>query len=889
MGFPLLVIARAGRMRFFAMPPYTLRPRRAARARGKSPEIRRRPALETCEERVVPSGSALYINSINVVRNSASTQIAEFTVSLIPPNLQQQVTVDFATSDGTALAGQEYQAQSGVLTFNPTDPSNTQVIDITLTNPTSGTDLSLTKTFTVTLSNPVNAAIGRATGTATIDYSNAAGVFTFSGSTYNTTSQSGSATITVNRLDGGAAGMSVGYATSDGTAVAGVNYQTASGRLPFAANQTTATFAVPILDAGAISGSETVNLALSVPSEPAQLGNPTSAVLTIQNVGSTVVVNTNDSGRGSLRQAMLVSQTLASPGTILFDIPGPGPFVIEPLSPLPQLNLPVTIAGESQPGYSGIPLIEVNGAKAGAGTDGFDLNGGASVIQGLAIGGFSGSGVVLSGPGGDLIASNDLGATPGGLGPLGNGGDGVAIVNSPNNTVGGTSSSARNVISANAFEGVEITGNGATGNLIEGNFIGVSGDGGSPLGNGYDGVFVNGASGNQIGSSAAGAGNVISANKAEGVQIDAGSGNTIQGNRIGVDATGSRALGNGYDGVWLDNSSNNLVGGAQAGAGNVISGNKLAGVRISGSGGSGNLVLGNLIGVNASGTAVIDNTYDGIFIIGAPGNTIGGPAGGRNVISGNGASGIQIFGTTASGNVVQFNLIGADITGLRALGNRYDGVFLNNAPGNTIGGLSGQGNVISGNGQVGVQIYQLGARGNVIVGNLIGTDILGRPDLGNAYGVFVNGAGPNTIALASAGGKVAGNRNANATVGPRSAGPLVTHIYTITEVGSTNISGIQVLFNQPLNAASADRPGNYLLRRLHGDRGGRLLPFARAAYDPSSLSVTLTNGKPLVAGPRYRFSVNGGLDRGVTSVKGVHLDGDRNNLPGGNFIAVIHN
>src|SRR5262249_8945976 len=136
------------------------------------------------------------------------------------------------------------------------------------------------------------------------------------------------------------------------------------------------------------------------------------------------------------------------------------------------------------------------------------------------------------------------------------------------------------------------------------------------------------------------------------------SGNLVAGNEIGTDATGSVALANQY-GVRIDSSAaDNTVGGTVAGAGNVISGNTGDGVEITGTGTTGNLVAANPIAPNAAGSAAIANGTDGVEIdTGASGNTIGGTsAGARNVISGNAYAGVEI--NAADDNLVEGDFIG---------------------------------------------------------------------------------------------------------------------------------------------------------------------------------------------------------------------------------------
>jgi len=281
------------------------------------------------------------------------------------------------------------------------------------------------------------------------------------------------------------------------------------------------------------------------------------------------------------------------------------------------------------------------------------------------------------------------------------------------NTIGGITAApgtgAGNLISGASNNGVWITGGGATGDVVEGNLIGTDVSGKNPLGN-YDGVeILNGASGNTIGgliaTAGTGAGNLISGNTNDGLEITGSgvSGNLVAGNLIGTNAAGTGALANGAYGVEIDTgASGNTIGGLAAtpgtGAGNVISGNAGPGVYLkSGS----NVVLGNLIGTNAAGEAAIPNglisapigLINGAVYLTGVGNTIGGTcAGAGNVISGNVNQDVEIAGTGATDDLVAGNYIGLDITGTVKLtsvgGIEVDG------PNNTIGGtVAGAANV----------------------------------------------------------------------------------------------------------------------------------------------------------------------------------------------------
>ena len=226
----------------------------------------------------------------------------------------------------------------------------------------------------------------------------------------------------------------------------------------------------------------------------------------------------------------------------------------------------------------------------GNGRDGLQLSygatnntiGGTTAAAENVVSSNGGSGVYFFGAPGNVVAGDFIGTDRTGTVALGNGIDGVRIINSTNATVGGTSSTARNIISANGEDGIQIDNPGTTRNLVEGNFIGTNAAGTSSLSNHRDGVYLNsGASGNTIGSAATGGGNVISGNASYGVIIDGSSNNTVAGDWIGTDPTGKLALPNQYDGVHIvDQSVGNTIGGTTAAARDVISGNGEDGVQI---------------------------------------------------------------------------------------------------------------------------------------------------------------------------------------------------------------------------------------------------------------------------------------------------------------------
>jgi CSLREA domain-containing protein len=303
------------------------------------------------------------------------------------------------------------------------------------------------------------------------------------------------------------------------------------------------------------------------------------------------------------------------------------------------------------------------------------------------------------------------------------------------------SSTVRGLI-INRFSGSGIRLDGSGNNVILGNFIGTDASGSLDLGNGYAGIEINGSPNNLIGGASAEARNLISGNEQYGIYIygSASSGNQVQGNLIGTTLSGSAALGN-YRGMYIQGAPNNVVGGTAPGAGNVISASAQYGLYISDAGATGNLVQGNLIGTDISGTIDLGNANRGVHIQGASNNTIGGTEpGAGNLISGNDQYGVYIYGTGTNGNIVQGNTIGLGADGA-ALGNSDNGVYTQvGAANNTIGGtVPGAGNTIASNGGAGILIYA--GNGNAVLGNSIHDNAGLGIDLYPPLGITPNDAG----------------------------------------------------------------------------------------------------------------------------------------------------
>ena len=492
------------------------------------------------------------------------------------------------------------------------------------------------------------------------------------------------------------------------------------------------------------------------------------------------VTNTHDVDEiGSFRHALNYANGHEGTDEIIFDISGEGPFTLQPsTTPLPPITDPVIIDGFSQPGASesnSILLIELDGESAGIGSNGLTLASDNCEIKGLVINRFSGSGIYLDHANDNIVESNFIGTDITGKIGLGNGsynetefkgiGAGISLYVSSNNTIGGSSSTKRNLISANPNNGIWIIGYydklegvyyKSSGNLIKGNLIGTDIEGIAKLENRY-GIKIDTSINNVIGGLIPEERNIISGN-IFGIYINGGDqakGNSIIGNYIGTDITGTQALGNGW-GINLS-ASETLVGGSTPGARNLICGSPNTGLGISGNLAhqgptTGNIIQGNYVGVDVNGNNSIPNDI-GIMIMNSGGNQIGGNLGTEgNLISGNYRIGLYVGYMDATDNMVEGNLIGTTADGKTALGNGigqedkygFGGININ-GPGNNIGSTDPQKrNIISGN--LNGLTLRDSADNCIILGNYIGTDISGAqtiPNLNN--GIAIKGGKDNTI------------------------------------------------------------------------------------------------------------------------------------------------
>jgi hypothetical protein len=596
--------------------------------------------------------------------------------------------------------------------------------------------------------------------------------------------------------------------------------------------------------------------------------------------------NTNDSGPGSLRQAILDANSSPGTQTIAFNLPGAGVRTIALLSALPTITDPVVIDGYTQPGYAGTPIVELNGAGAGAGAHGLSITASGSTVRGLVINRFNGNGINIDGLGGagsnNRVEGCFIGTDAAGASALPNS-VGVNVRFGTSNLVGGATSTPGNapgnVISGNGA-GV-LFGRAADSSVARGNIVGLSADGASALPNAGAGVSID-APNCIVGGAAAGARNVISGNGGNGVTIGGAFGphdnNQILGNYIGTDITGALDRGNTNDGISLI-GANNLIGGTNSGEGNVVSGNDASGITLDRT--TGALVRGNIIGLTADGASALGNTAQGVRVLAASDNTIGGGAtGARNLISANGSNGIQFVSTSATPNNNQIlgNYIGTDIGGTQNRGNTAAGIAgqLTNT---TIGGTTaGQGNLIAFSGQDGVQLSATFATGNRITGN----SIFSNGTLATHLGIDLGGDGITTNDAGDA--DTGGNNLQNFPVlsSVMSSGGNTTITGTLNSTATTMFS--VEFFSNPTCDSSGNGEGRTFLgsTSVTTDVSGNATinaMLATAATTGHSVTATATN---TTTGDTSEFSACSPVNPPPGAA--LHFDGANDYVSIGNLI-----
>jgi titin len=342
----------------------------------------------------------------------------------------------------------------------------------------------------------------------------------------------------------------------------------------------------------------------------------------------------------------------------------------------------------------------------------------------------------------------------------------------------------RGLVVGGCIVGIQVAGLGARSNRIAGNYVGIGPDGLALFGN-YNGIeLVSGAHDNTVGGSDIHDCNLVSGNEHVGVRISDSNGNRIIGNLVGTDRTGMRAVRN-YDGITIEGTSNgNVVGGSQPEERNIVSGNVAYGVDLFGWGVTNNRVMGNFIGTDVTGTRAVPNTYGVLFDDRSHHNLVGGAGPNDwNLISGNTAFGAYFYNNGTHSNTFEGNRIGTDASGRFALPNET-GVHID---GGTFDNRVDR-NVISGNRVAGITIFSIKTDRNAITRNLIGTDITGKRPLGNgADGVrIVFGAQSNVVG----GSKAEGNTiayNGRAGVAIESAGSRYNRVWSNRVFGNAGL------------------------------------------------------------------------------------------------------
>jgi hypothetical protein len=518
-------------------------------------------------------------------------------------------------------------------------------------------------------------------------------------------------------------------------------------------------------------------------------------------------------GDVTLRDVLTAIDTQASSGNaaagtasnlVRFAIGTPGSVqTLNLTSALPALLHPAFLDGWSQggAGYNGPPLIALNGSAAGAGANGLELDAGSegSEVRGLVVQQFSNNGIEVKGASGTLIMGNYLGTDAAGTAVLGNASDGLLLdAGARANTVGGRGAGAGNVIAGNG-NGIEIAGAGTSGNVVLGNLIGTDRTATVAMGNVSDGILIDGgATANTVGGTAAGSANVVSGavavvptqggNSSQPGAVFSLGAPTIAGNvasfdvyvnytdtppaemvYVGVDVRGdagvlaptdpntgqpdfsafrftpSSTLGSGW--APVDNAFPGEFlfhtpppPGTQPPSGLVPNATYLVGTLTYDLSRFG-ITPGPSLSLSIAGSDTVIGTEQN----GQPSTFTFVDAsflpGQQPIQPAPATAGVDVTGAGTGGNVVLGNLVGTNPSGTAELGHLTDGVLVQDgAANNTVGGTSaGAGNVVGGNDD-GVVLSGGGTSGNVVAGNLIGTGRGGTADLGNTLaGVLVQG------------------------------------------------------------------------------------------------------------------------------------------------------
>lgn len=377
---------------------------------------------------------------------------------------------------------------------------------------------------------------------------------------------------------------------------------------------------------------------------------------------------------------------------------------------------------------------------------GLFMAGPVHVFRGNAIGGNQGNGVYDGGGKSNWIGGNAIGVASNRFTPIPNGHDGIRLVLTVDDEIGSgyqeCYDDGGNVISCNAGNGISLWSNtGLRSANVQGNVIGSDATETLPLGNGGDGIQIDGSGKNRIGDGWEDCRNVVVDNGGNGILImgSLSVSNRLLGNCVGVTRAGE-ALGNAGHGVAISNAAGTVVGIGSTG-GNAVGGNRGCGVRIDGPGTASTSLRGNWIGVALDGATACANAGDGICAVRSESLAIGGTdAMDGNVISFNGENGIQLV--ECDGAVVQGTRVGVNSSATVRQGNGGCGILVSNSAECVIGPY----NAIGANGAEGLRMSGPSCDGALIAGNWIGVSCDGMIDLGNAGdGIGLRGGDRNRV------------------------------------------------------------------------------------------------------------------------------------------------
>lgn len=493
--------------------------------------------------------------------------------------------------------------------------------------------------------------------------------------------------------------------------------------------------------------------------------------------------------------------------------------------------------------------------------------GGAAAGQGNTLSGNGEEGALLINCGNPSIKGNFIGTNSTGAAAIANGRSGLHIQGATTPAIGGTVAGESNVISGNAWDGIQLET--ATDATIQGNFIGTNATGTAAIGNGSNGIsgYTN-STNNLIGGTAVAARNIISCNGVDGIHYDgiatACNNLLIKNNYIGTDASGSGAasFGNGKSGVVvLNNCLGLIIGGTTTAERNIISNNGRlwggvgngTGIVING-GCTSAQILGNYIGLALDGATAKGNAENGIVVVYSNNVTIGGnTAAVRNLISSNGKQGIVLSadpGTPITGSLIIGNYIGTDLTGTVARGNGQSGIISIFGNNGFFGRANAnEGNLISNNLEEGIHL--VGGSGNTIYNNLIGVALNGTTAMGNRNGgIFIQGVGggtngsnniiggltalqPNTIAYTTGTG-VNPDLGNGFGIGVAHNDQGINNKFIGNKIFCNTGLGIDLDFAGAFGGAGVNNPGN----------GGKTAP-AITAVTATSTTGTGTNGETI--------------------------------------------